>query len=261
MNLTLTPESIKLIGVLEDNQTIVIQDNIGFSTANLDSGFNYSDAGTPFVDGLSNGYPNTDEVVFFLQAWHIPFDDALNTDPEATGTALTVSRVRDAVLPAIDTATGTDPGFVYGDNLNEFRVVAPKDGWIELRLFALDVDVSGDAYYYNSADDTVRLVADDSVETDLSVVAAAVGTTEISLLKTSILDENIAYVEKCYTQARMRGQCKDEDEWRKHIMILQVGRVSAKIEFDSYGNRFMAQQIIEYLETYLNKNDLEKPNN
>ena len=261
MNLELSSTSLKFIGVASDNEGITIEDNIGFSTADLDSGFNYSDASPMFQDGSLADYPETDEVVFFLQAWQIPFNDALNPDPDATGTELTVARVRAEVLPAIDTATGTGGSFVYGDNLNEWLVTAPTDGWIKFRMFGLDVGGSSDAYYYDAIAENIKLVADDSVETDLSVVAAALtSTSELNLLKTSKIDENIAYVEKCYTLAKMRGDCKDEDEWRQHIMTLQLGRITAKVEFDSYANMFVAAQVVEYLDNYILKHGLEKPN-
>ena len=148
MNLTINSDDIRLVGVDPDNTTITIEDNIGFSTADLDSGFNYSDASPDFTDGDANAYPDTSEVVFFLQAWHIPYDDSLSEDPDAVGTVLNVTRVRDEILPALDTATATAGNFVYGDNLNEWRIEAPKDGWIKIRMFALDVNGATDTYYY-----------------------------------------------------------------------------------------------------------------
>lgn len=261
MNLTLKSSDINFIGVSSDNETITIQDAIGFSTADLDSGFNTSDADPKFQDASAQNYPEMDEVVALLFAWHIPFNDELDEDENATGTPLAVTRVSDTVLTSLTDAQRDAGDFDYGDNANEWKVAAPKDGWIKFKMIVLDKDASSDAYYYDSANSVVRKTSDDSEVTDVTAIIDELDeVAEVSLLKTSLLDENIGYVQKSYTMAQVRGKCADEDTWRKHITILQVGRTTAKIEFDSYGNMFSAAQIIEYLDSYIAKHSLEKPN-
>jgi hypothetical protein len=259
MNLSLSPAKIEFIGILSDNTTVNIRDDIGFSTADLDSGFNYSDASPMFVDGSAVDYPEMSEAVFFLFAWHIPYDDSENPDEDVVGNALTVSRTSTVVLTSIDTATGTAGNFDYAANANNWGVAALDDGWIKLKMIAFDNGTGSDTYYYNAANNDVRQVSDDAI-IDPATLVDIVPTAEVNLLKTSLLDENIAWVEKCYTLAKMKGECKDEDTWREHLMVLQVGRTTAKIQFDSYGNMFSAQQIIEFLNTYVEQNDLTKPN-
>lgn len=258
MNLIFNSSDIKLVGVKEDLETISFRDDIGFSTGDLIPGFNTSDVVTSYIDGAAIPYPAPEEVVVYLESWHIPYDDT--EDLDAIGESLEVTRTSKVVLDPVNDADVADPNFDYEDVMNTWDVAAPKDGRIKTRLFAVGVDAVGDDYYYETAtgnlmrsiDSTVVEIAE--VGEELSSTPAAV---EVNLLKTSKLDANIADIINRYTKLTIRGKCKDEDSWRKHILFLQTGRTAAKVQFDTYGNMFNATRIIESLEQYIKVNDLE----
>jgi len=257
MNLVLAEEHIKLIGVQDDLITIDFQDDVGFTTQNLFSGFNPSDIAVPFVDGSAQAYPKPEEVVFYLLAYHVPYDSGETTT--VLGDLLITNRTSEEVLVAVTEADIADVAFDYGTVMNNFSVTSEKDGWIKIKMFALDVDgVSQDVYYETTTGNIIR--ASDSAI--LSVEEASnedyTQVVEINRLKTAILDNQIAKVQSKYTKDKIRGNCVDEDAWAKHIQFLQVGRTSAKIQFDSYGNTWNAAFIIEGLERYIAKENLDE---
>jgi hypothetical protein len=255
MNLILTNSSIKLIGVQDDLKTIDFRDDIGYSTADLVPGYNTSDASPTFNDALAAAYPVSDKAAVYLLAYHIPYTST--EDDEADGNPLVVTRTSNIELPSQTDAQIASVTFDYAAVANTFSVACPFNGWVKLKMFAIDIDAGSQDYNYNTTSETII-----SLATGLAVSAADIvdelSTSEVDLLMTSALDYTIARVESKFTTIKMNGTCDDVDLWREHMATLQVGRTAAKLQFDTLGNTWNAIRIIEQLENYIIRHGLDE---
>lgn len=257
MNLVLKDEHIHLLGVAEDLETVLFRDDIGFTTQDLVSGFNASDAGTPAEDGIGNPYPVPEATVTYLFVTHFPYSSESSED---VGTSLFVTRTSNVILDPVTEADLADVGFDYGAVMNNFSVTSEKDGWLRAQMFVLDVDAPGEDYYYDSTQEVI-IESSTGEEVSPETLINVVQTVSADLFKTSKLDYQIAEIESAFTFAKMRGKCPDKDAWREHIAHLQVGRTSAKIQFDTFGNTWNAAYILEELEQYIIINELDNVTN
>ena len=171
---------------------------------------------------------------------------------------MTVTRSSQIILDPVNEVSLPLSDSEYQILMNNFSVNAPDDGWLKVKLTAVDVDAPGESYYYDSATSELKNTSGDVISP--SVVFADINSVvaEVNFLKTSLLDQKIANILAEYTKLKIRGMCPDEDEWRKHIQFLQTGRTAAKVQFDTYGQFFNAAFILDSLEQYITVNDLDE---
>jgi len=175
MNITLITSHIVFGNYENSGAGIEISDQIGFSAANLDEGFN--NFGDTYDDGV-NPYPLIEEAALIIYARWRP--------DGSTPVASTVSG--DVVRTALIAPAATYESVAWDLSLD----LQNGDGWYTLECTLLDAAAvaPGAIPYYNTGDNTIRNAADAVITAD-ALEALGIGTITIEKFWTPLLD---AYV-------------------------------------------------------------------
>lgn len=236
MNITLVTSHI-LFGDYENSgAAIEISDDIGFSTANLDEGFN--NFGDTYDDGATN-YPLIEEAALIIYARWRPFN-ASDVDATVSG---------NVVRAALASPAPNYESVAWDLSLD----LQNGDGWYTLECTLLDAAAAspGAIPYYNTTDDTIRNAADAVITAD-ALEALGVGTVTIQKFFTPQLD---AYVNELTAKVADvgidEGECSGpcSKAYKKALNDATYAKAivdGAKKWFDA-GNYNRAQELITNL--------------
>lgn len=252
MNIPLITEAIKVTAFKEGGE-LVVKDNIGFAI-NSKPGFNYSDSS--FTDLLGNAYPTIDKVYVDILAYHKPYK---NLDDNLIGNELEVKRTSNFLLESI--SNPNDATFEYLNIANTFDIINSPDGWVEIFMYAFDVDNSTSLYYYDSGDNVIKRSEDDSVITlkevhEINTASANYSSwTSKDYLKFQSTLESIKEMSSKFFTLSFESK-KEATKLLPHINKLNVLLKSAIEEF--YGEKaYIGGSIkMEFIQDYIEQNNL-----
>jgi hypothetical protein len=236
MNITLVANHIVIGDYNNSGAGIDISDQVGFSTANLDEGFN--NFGDSYTDGV-NPYPLIEEAALIIYARWRPYN-AADVDATVSG---------DIVRTALVAPAATYAGIAWDLSLD----LQNGDGWYTLECTLLDAAAAapGAIPYYNTGDSTIRDAADLTITAD-ALAGLSVATVTIEQFLTPQLD---AYVNQLAAEAADAaidsGNCSGpcSEAYKKALKEATYAKAivdGAEKWFDA-GNYSRAQELITNL--------------